>query len=231
MIKYQMTQSIEDLDDFMIIDRILEGDQSLFAVLIRRNNASLYKAGRAYNYNHEDTQDLMQDSLIDAYMNLSKFEKRSSFRTWILRIMLNNCYKRKQKRLFKNEVPKEINEYAKPMFTSTNSDTQHMILTNELNDIITNALIELPEDYRLVFTLREITGLSVKETADVLQITETNVKVRCNRAKAMLRKKVELTYHPQEIFEYNLVYCDVMVNIVMNKIKDIKRNENAARSV
>ena len=220
MLTQPMTQSLEDLNDFTIIDQVLNGDQSQFAELIRRNNASLYKAGRGYNYSHEDTQDIMQDSYIDAYMNLSKFEKRSSFRTWILRIMINNCHKRRQKRLFTNEVSKEINEYATPLFAPTNADTQHMILNNELNEIITHALKEVPEDYRVVFTLREITGLSVKETADILQITETNVKVRLNRAKAMLRKKVEQTYNPEEIFEFNLVFCDLMVSNVMNKLRE-----------
>ena len=102
-----------------------------------------------------------------------------------------------------------------------------MILNNELNEIITHALKEVPEDYRVVFTLREITGLSVKETADILQITETNVKVRLNRAKVMLRKKVEQIYNPEEIFEFNLIYCDAMVNSVMNKINEIKRHEDA----
>lgn len=225
MIKCETIEHIEYSHDFDIIDRILEGDKSLFAILIKRNNTYLYKAGRAYNYNHEDTQDLMQDSFIDAYMNLSKFEKRSSFRTWILRIMINNCFKKKQKSSFKNESSEEINDYATPMFQNTNSDTQHMILAKELNDIIVSALMEVPEDFRMVFTLREISGLNVKETAEVLQISEANVKVRLNRAKSMLRKKVELSYSPQDIFEFNLVYCDRMVDRVMSKIKETEQSE------
>ena len=61
--------------------------------------------------------------------------------------------------------------------------------------------------------------MSVHETAKVLDITETNVKVRLNRAKAMLRKEVEKMYSPQEIFEFNLIYCDRIVANVMNTIK------------
>src|SRR5687768_14789976 len=135
MIKCETIESVEHAHDFDIIDRILEGDQSLFALLIKRNNPYLYKAGRAYNYSHEDTEDLMQDSFIDAYINLAKFEKRSSFKTWILRIMINNCFERKQKRSYQNELPEEINENDSPMFPNSNSDTQRMILSKELNDI------------------------------------------------------------------------------------------------
>ena len=52
---------------------------------------------KSYNYNHEDTQDLMQETFIDAYKSLSRFENRSSFKTWIIKIMLNHCYRKKQK--------------------------------------------------------------------------------------------------------------------------------------
>jgi hypothetical protein len=61
----------------------------------------------------------------------------------------------------------------------------------------------------------------VKETAEALNISEANVKVRLNRAKAMLRKEVKKSYSAEEIFEFNLIYCDIMVEKVMNRIKNI----------
>jgi RNA polymerase sigma-70 factor (ECF subfamily) len=70
-----------------------------------------------------------------------------------------------------------------------------------------------------VFSLRELTGLSVQETAKALDITETNVKVRFNRAKAMLRKEVEKMYSSEDIFQFNLIYCDKIVEKVMDRIK------------
>src|SRR5262245_40631840 len=100
--------------DTEIIQKILGGEIELFEILIRRNNASLYKTGRSYNYNHEDTQDLMQDTFIDAYSKLSSFENRSSFKTWIIKIMLNNCYHKRKKFSFKNETANEINEKSTP---------------------------------------------------------------------------------------------------------------------
>jgi RNA polymerase sigma factor (sigma-70 family) len=220
--KFLSMNEFEQYTDTEIIKKILEGEFGLFEILIRRNNAVLYKTGRSYNYNHEDTQDLMQDTFIDAYTSLSRFENRSTFKTWIIKIMLNNCYSKKQKFSFKNEIAGEINDKSIPMFASQRTaDTNNMVLNRELNIVIEDALQQVPEDYRLVFSLREINGLNVKETAEALDISESNVKVRLNRAKTMLRKEVEKSYKAEDIFEFNLVYCDAMVSRVMNKIKSL----------
>jgi RNA polymerase sigma-70 factor (ECF subfamily) len=214
-------KNTKQYSDAEIIQKVLDGEFALFEILIRRNNSFLYKAGRSYNYNHEDTQDLMQDTFMDVYANLSKFEHRSSFKTWIIKIMLNNCYKKQQKCSFRNETANIINDHSKPMFTTQeHSNTSSVVLNRELNFVIEDALKKIPEDYRLVFSLREINGLNVKETAEALDLTESNVKVRLNRAKAMLRKEVERSYKAEDIFEFNLIYCDAMVESVMNKIKN-----------
>lgn len=212
----------EQYSDLEIIQKILEGEIALFEILIRRNNPFLYKTGRSYSYNHEDTQDLMQDTFIDAYAHLSKFEARSSFKTWVIKIMLSNCYRKRQKFSFKNELPNEINDKSMPMFSNQHTDTNKTVTNRELGFVIENALKHVPLDYRMVFSLREINGLNVSETAETLSISEANVKVRLNRAKTMLRKEIEKSYTAADIFEFNLVYCDNMVERVMSQIKKKK---------
>jgi RNA polymerase sigma-70 factor (ECF subfamily) len=67
----------------------------------------------------------MQDTYIDAYRNLSQFEQRADFKTWIFQIMLNNCYRKKQKSSFKNEVNTDsLTENAKPMFSNAIPDAK-----------------------------------------------------------------------------------------------------------
>jgi RNA polymerase sigma factor (sigma-70 family) len=211
----------EQYSDMEVIHKILDGELALFEIFIRRYNPFLYKTGRSYNYSHEDTQDLMQDTFIDAYSNLEKFENRSSFKTWIIKIMLNNCYKKQQKFSFKNEIKNDIDDKSTPMFSSQHqSDTTKTVVNGELSTVIESALKQIPIDYRMVFTLREINGLNVVETAEALNISEANVKVRLNRAKTMLRGEIEKSYTTEDIFEFNLVYCDKMVNRVMNKINN-----------
>lgn len=215
-----INKQFDQYSDFEIVEKIIEGDTKLYEILIRRHNPSLYKIGRAYQYNHQDTEDLMQETYISAFYSLPKFENRSSFKTWLIRIMLNNCFQKKQKFSFKNETPVENiqSEKNNPMFQQPVS-TEKTIVTKELGHVLGNALTKIPEDYRMVFTLRELNGLSIIETTEALNISESNAKVRLSRAKKMLRSEIEKMYSPDDIFEFNLVYCDAMVTKVMNKIK------------
>lgn len=115
----------------------------------------------------------------------------------------------KQKSGFKNEIPDEIKTESTPMFSDEHSaDMSKTILTKELGLVIENALQQLPLDYRLVFSLREISGMNVSETSEILGISESNVKVRLNRAKGMLKKEIEKSYTPSEIL--NLTLCIAM---------------------
>ena len=101
------------------------------------------------------------------------------------------------------------------------TNTTSTVLNRELHGILEACIQRLPHDYRTTFTLRELTGLSVAETADVTQTTPANVKVRLTRAKALLRKEMEKIYSPAEIYEFNLVYCDRIVESVMNAIHQL----------
>ncbi len=222
-----MDAQFEKYSDQEIIQRINEGDVRLFEILIRRYDPFIYKIGRTYRYNHEDTEDLMQDTYINAYCNLKKFESRSSFKTWLTRIMLNVCYQKRHKLSFRNEIASdEIQNDKSNILFQHSLNNEKIAMNKELGRVLENAIHEIPEDYRIVFTLRELNGLTVAETAEALSITEGNVKVRLNRAKGMLQKEIKKMYSPEEIFEFNLIYCDVMVNRVMAKIYELKKLED-----
>lgn len=219
-----MNKEFEQYTDPEIIRKINEGEIKLFEVLIRRYDPFLYKIGRSYTYNHADTEDLMQDTYIDAYCNLEKFEFRSAFKTWLTRIMINQCYKKRKKSSFKNEIAGvDIENDQSTIMLQHSNNNEKIAVNKELGHVLENAIHEIPENYRIVFTLRELNGLSVAETAESLDISESNVKVRLNRAKGMLQKEIKKLYSPQEIFEFNLIYCDVMVNRVMSKIYALKK--------
>ena len=216
--KYHMMQT--DVSEYQLIQRISSGESDLFKSLIKKTNSVLYRTGRSYGFNHHDTQDLMQDAFIEAYLNLSKFENRSTFKTWMVKIMLNACYHKTKKFSVKNESPESIlNEMATPVYTDHSSDTNNIVMNRELNHIIEEAMMRIPIEYRLVFMCREINGLSVAETSDALSLSESNVKVRLNRAKAMMKKEIEKSYSKEDIFEFNLMYCDMMTDRVMYQIK------------
>jgi RNA polymerase sigma-70 factor (ECF subfamily) len=219
-----LESQFEQYADYDIIKRINEGEIKLFEILIRRYDPFLYKIGRTYHYNHEDTEDLMQDAYMNAYCSLKKFENRSSFKTWLTRIMLNICYQKKRKMSIKKEVVTSgiQNEESGQLSQPSSYGNEKITMNKELGHVLENAIHSIPEDYRIVFTLRELNGLNVAETSEALNISESNVKVRLNRAKTMLQKEIKKMYSPQEIFEFNLIYCDVMVNRVMNKIYELR---------
>src|SRR5690606_14827210 len=202
------------LPESELIHRICEGDINLFEVLVRRYNPLLYKIGRSYGFNHQDVEDLMQDAFVAAYRGLNGFENRASFKTWLARIMLNECYRKANKISNKKMISME-----NPAIYGDQADREDAVLNRELNRMVASALLEIPVQMRMVFSLREMSGLSTSETAAVMGITESNVKVRLNRTKQMLREKIEKLYTPAEIFDFNLKYCDGMVNRVMEQIR------------
>jgi len=210
--------------DLSVIEKILKGQVSLFEVLIRRYNSVLYRIARSYGFNHQDAEDLMQDTHVSAYISLQKFEGRSSYKTWISRIMVNKCLYKLKYGYFKNEISSEIvtEPNHQPMHVSTKENqTENMLLNRELTTILEKSLQSIPVMYRAVFVLREVEGFSVAETAELLEISPVNVKVRLNRAKNLLQKQVEQFYSHSELYSFNLVYCDAIVHNVFERINKI----------
>ncbi len=208
-------EQFETTSETEIIRRIKDGETGLFDIFMRRNNPYLYKIGMSLGFTHQDVEDLMQESYTSAYLNLEKFKQESSFKTWVVKIMLNQCFHKKQRLGFIKEKTMDTNnEKLVPMFEKEQSDGYKKIIDRELNCAIENAIIQMPLDYRVVFVLRQLSGMSTSETAESLDISEANVKTRLNRARHMLRKELKVKYSPQDIFEFNVVYCDRVVNKV-----------------
>lgn len=206
------SMAMKNADYSDIINRIVEGESFLFEKIMRNFNPYLNKIGRTYGFNHEDTQDLMQETYMKVYLNLAKFENRSTLKSWVTRIMLNNCYHKSSKQ------ERELNYERMAAALSTEWNVTNWVLNAELGNVLEHSLQEIPLDYRMVFILREKNGLSVAETADVMEISSANVKVRLNRAKKMLKKMIATHYTQEDIYEFQVVYCDQMVHNVLEKI-------------
>jgi len=201
----------DPIPDEALIARILAGETRLFERLIRKYNQRLYRIGMSILENEAEAEDAMQTAYINAYEHLSRFEQRSSFGTWLTRIMLNQCYGQKRKDRHKLTHFEQTDNFA-TMKTPANE------LTNkELSNILEQAIAQLPEKYRIVFVLREIEDLSVRETSATLDIEETNVKVRLNRAKTMLRANLN-GYMKDYVYSFHLDRCDRIVRNVFRHL-------------
>lgn len=209
-----------------VISSILGGNTSCFEILIRKYNPALYKIARGYGFNHQDCEDLMQDAYVSAYTHLPQFENRSSFKTWISRILINKCIYRLNYGHTSREISFNggIEESAKPIHMTEKSNfSEQSLARKEFSKIIEQVLEEIPVHYRTVFILREIEGFSVSETAELLNISTVNVKVRTNRSKAILQNKIEQYYSTADIYELNCIYCD---RIVQGTLEKIGKGEN-----
>lgn len=202
--------------DSEIINRVVNGEKDLYALIIRRYNQRLYRMGMAILNDDTDVEDAMQVAYISAWENLSKFKFKSSFATWLTRIMINESLLRLKKRKHFLEINEEVESQYQPNGSKENAVSK--LMNTELKNALELAIRSLPEKYRTVFILRELENLSVAETKDCLAISEVNVKVRLNRAKTMLRNSLGDIYRSAEVLEFHLSRCDRMVERVMNQI-------------
>ena len=209
------------LDEEELIKKIVDGDKTLFEVLIRRYNSVLYKLARCYGFNHQDAEDIMQETHVSAYTNLKNFQHKASYKTWVSKILIHKCVYKLSYGYFKNEHPgtNEMNDQAKPVFNQSRMGTEKIILNKELSKVLEKSLEEIPLTYRTVFILREVEGFSTNETAELMNSTPVNVKVRLNRAKTLLQKKLEGFYSSTDIYEFNAIFCDALVKRVISQIE------------
>ena len=188
------------ISDEEIISRILGGEHRMYEIIMRRYNAMLYRIGMSMVNNDAEVEDIMQVTYIKAYENLHKFEKRSGFSTWLTRILINESLYQLKKS--KRNMRIELNNDTHPDNKADNGagTPVNTLLNKELSNILEQALVQLPEKYRMVFVLREMENMSIDETVDILNITEANVKVRLNRAKTMLRDTLGSYYKNEGVY-------------------------------
>ena len=205
----------ETLSDEEIVERILKGEKSLYESLIRKYNLRLYRISMSIINDDKEAEDIMQIAYINAYQQLAKFQNKSSFSTWLTRILINESL------LHKKRITKHQQVLMKE--TTTNNEYHHdtplkNLMNKELKAVLENAVSTLPEKYRTVFVMREIQEMSTNETMEVLSLGESNVKIRLNRAKEMLRNELSSYYHSNQLFDFHLTRCDTITNYVMSRI-------------
>lgn len=214
-------KSASDLSDIELINRVVQGETDLYEIIMRRYNQRLYRIGRGFfRNNDEEIEDIMQFTYIRAYEKLSSFENRAAFSTWLSRIFINEAIARKKFSGRFMSIVDNDNSAEDEFNESSSTGNPYMITANnELKDLLEKSISDLPEKYRVVFVMHEIENMSVHETGKCLNLTESNVKVRLNRARKMLRENLSQFYRQEEIYSFNLVRCSIIVNNVLNYIK------------
>jgi RNA polymerase sigma-70 factor (ECF subfamily) len=210
-----------ELNDTEVIARVLGGETALYEIIMRRYNERLYRVARAILRDDGEAEDVMQDAYVRAYKSLAQFEGRSAFSTWLTRIAVNEALQRRKQRMkmepidFQNGAEDHIMELA-----ALGDSPEQNYGRQEITGILEQAIAVLPEQYRVVYMLREVEEMSTEETAEALTISEENVRIRLHRARGLLKKYLveKAGLAARHAYPFHLSRCDRVVANVFARI-------------
>jgi RNA polymerase sigma-70 factor (ECF subfamily) len=186
------------MTDAELVRRAKAGELPAFEELVTRYERRVYSLAYRMLRNPHDAEDATQQTFLSALEHLKDFREESSFYTWLMRIASHAALKIIRKRkglpvvsLDEQTDPDPDGQIPHPEFIAAWKESPAKLAQqHETAKLIEDALAELDEKHRLVFLLRDVEGLSVKETAEATGLTKANVKVRLLRARLQLREKL-----------------------------------------
>jgi len=191
----QIAARVIPSDELDLVHTAQNGDIPAFEQLVARYDRKLLRIAQHVTHNCEDAQDVVQEAFLKAFRHLGSFREDSQFSTWLIRITLNQAVMKLRKQRATKEVslgedlqaegeilPREIADWA-PNFGK-------LYQASELRDLLSKTLAELHASLRAAFVLRDIEGLSIVETAEVMGLSQSAVKARLWRAWLQLRERL-----------------------------------------
>lgn len=192
--------SEEKQKDEALLIALKKGDREKFAELVELTSDNIYRLALKMMSNEQDAEDVLQETYIKAFRSLDKFEGKSSLTTWLYRIAVNESLMqlRKKHPLFVPiGEPEENGDSSLPQpveIVDWCCLPEKELLSDETKKHLDEAIKKLSPLNRTVFLLRDVSDLSTKEAADVLETTESNVKTRLFRARMQLREELSIYF-------------------------------------
>jgi RNA polymerase sigma-70 factor (ECF subfamily) len=191
------------VDDTELLEQLLNGDERAFVELVSRYHEPLARVARYYVSNDASAEDVVQDTWIAVLRGLERFEGRSTLKTWLFRICVNRARTTgtKEHRTIPVDVmaaeasvsPSRFNKggmWIDPPapFTDAIDDA---LVNGPLVHLVHASIARLPATSRAVVTLRDVEGLTTADVAELLELSEANVRVILHRSRAKIRSEVE----------------------------------------
>ena len=183
--------------DTELVEAINAGDSELFQELVERYEQKLYNFGLRMCGDVCDAEDLVQETFLNVFRYLKDFRFETKFKNWLYRIATSVCIKKRRKSKYAPEKELSLDEFISkndPPVTDEIPEWAQIpleqLLNEELSKLLKDAILTLPEKYRLVVVLRDLEGFSTHETAQILNLKSSNVKVRLHRARLFLQDKL-----------------------------------------
>ena len=173
----------EAQDDLFIISQIVSGQKDLFRLLVRRHQRAVYGLGLSFYRNTEDASDFAQEVFLKVYQNLSLFEGRSRFSTWLYKIAYNTAINGIKKK-------KDFQSLAEESELKSTDNPERSLIRSAAREAVQKALDELPERYRVCVDLFFFYDRSCQEIEEITGFPVNTVKSHVFRAKKLLREKL-----------------------------------------
>jgi RNA polymerase sigma-70 factor (ECF subfamily) len=215
----------EGWTDEEIVDRVLAGETALYEIIMRRYNQRLYRVARAILRDDSEAEDVMQDAYVRAYQHLHQFARRAPFSTWLTRIAVHEALARIRQRNRTRQIDDgEVDGEFVMNLAEPSLNPEQTASTAELGHLLEDALLALPEQFRSVVILRDVEELNTEETAEALEISQDNVKVRLHRGRAMVRGWLfqRVGAKARDAFPFMGARCDRVVRNVFARLAPVR---------
>ncbi|MBY5761515.1 RNA polymerase sigma factor [Rhizobium laguerreae] len=204
------------------------GDESAIRTIVQRHNQRLFRTARAIIRNDAEAEDVVQAAYVKAFTNLATFRGDAQLSTWLTRITLNEALGRVRARKNTTGLGEIDMQTMAPggevlQFPSSLSatDPETELSRSQARHLLENAVDELPDDFRAVFVLRDIEGMSTDEAASYLGIRPETAKTRLHRARKMMRQSIEkqLSGAFSALFPFDGARCAFMADRVIAALR------------
>lgn len=192
----ELSASYSTVAENELIDLAKDGDRKALTQLVINYERTIYNFAFKICRNRDKAENIMQETFFSMVKHIKQFDNKSKLSTWLYRIVANHCLMEARKEKNRRFVSIDDDESLfEERYTADYSRLPTKYTENEeLKKALDNAISRLSPDYRMIFLLRDVEGLSTEETAEVSELSVSAVKSRLHRARAFLRNELITAY-------------------------------------
>jgi len=181
---------VSDDPDFEIVVRVRDGETDAFEELVRKHGRRVYRSLLGILGNAQEAEDALQDAFLKAFQHLPRFEGRSKFSTWLVRIAINTALQRVRSRKEFDRLDEDDEEFRPRNIQAWSDTPEEFYSREELRRLVEKEVMKLPVKYRVALMLRDLEELSTEEAAVALGLSVPGLKARVLRGRLMLRESM-----------------------------------------
>jgi RNA polymerase sigma-70 factor (ECF subfamily) len=213
-------RTLSDVPDERLVELARQHDKSAFEALMRRHNRRLFRVTRSVLRDSDAAEDAVQEAYLRAFLHLDSYKPTGRFSAWLTRVALNEALM--MRRRDRGDTTVSIDEVREELLTPAEQSqdppsAEQFVEAAHARALLEHAIDALPENFRMVFVLRVVEGLDVRETSEVLELNSNTVRTRLFRAQRLLRSELSrrLQGESSGIFDFGAERCDRVVEYVL----------------